>query len=1264
ECTARPDDLRVWHANVRQHGHYFSYDLLVENVGQATARWVVIYDKHEGFQIVPDDPAIDVTISTPPDWPADDNARVTEAVVRVGDLAAGERRTFHFRAAPILVQSVLHTSPTVYAIGRTTRFEFMPTATTYESGDASAPVTAPAIDATAAIAAADYLLVTNVPRLFFLERPVRVEVNRLLVSMAELAILRGGVLGYLQRAADPAFVKGLIAPGGEWADQLHVHFRLQEGGYLLIVGETEIVPAWTVDTTDIRWRNWGTTFEVPLSDDPYADTIHADNVPDLMVGRIIGNNAAALRRPIEASIAVAEGAGFARLHGVVTSGSEGSWEDFVLRARDIQTTLLGQMTPRGGAAAAYHWSRWIHKETISMDAGGFNLPLTENDGFVLADVDGDGGIEAVVVDDTTDVASAYRYADLSAGASTPSGSFPCRFTPYDGLAAGDIDDDGVDKIVVGTDEWDRITICNDYRHTPGDIFPEFDVDFDPWDVLAVGDLLGATRDQIILASTRGHGTVTVYSYDISGPSPQLWQVRTLEDIPFTAYDGFAVGNVAGGVGSRDEIIISRDDDDRILIYDGDGNKIGEIATGLISPYDGLAVGDVDGDGMDEIALIIDDVVDGKRRLFVYENDAWYWDATDGEWKLHDNTAHKLYARSLDFYGIRYTASDTRHDGFAIGDLHAGNGAEIAVARAGTDKLQLLDGHYPDGWRDRYLPPVRGAAASADIFTMTGHGWNDSCSPFRRDDILGTAFSAHPVVFALSCLTGNYEGTWSKIDKEGNLVNYTRGDNGIAEAFLGSGAAVYIGSTEVSDATANDASGQPFFEGWANSETAGRAFTQYERLRAGTGSSDWRYWIAEYNYYGDPKFGALGSIVGAGLAPAPTDPTPTPVSSLQVAIPPCQVELRGEEHRVTIPGGDILREVGKPAVPIYVMQTAIPAGYQVQNVTLAARTQLSTTEGLILPITEMTIDVRERETRRVSENPSGLMREPRRVSENPSGLATEEWYPAQDFAWRVIQGDGGASTLVVTIYPFYYNRLTTASQFYQAYTFDVEYAASAVTITELTTDKLAYRQGETVTVTLGLTSTAAAQDLVVEALIRGYGTGTVADGLLLRTLSAFTGAASFSPQWDSAGYAAGYYAIEATVKDAAGNVLAQSGAGFDLGIVAGEVASLTASPTFFHVGDAIDVALVFSNTGTVPITGTAVIQVTDAAGAIVQEYHHAISGLAPAAALRFDDRWTTSGAAGGQYRIVGYVLYDSRATEIKSVMVGTTRPVHLPLILKR
>ena len=32
---------------------------------------------------------------------------------------------------------------------------------------------------------------------------------------------------------------------------------------------------------------------------------------------------------------------------------------------------------------------------------------------------------------------------------------------------------------------------------------------------------------------------------------------------------------------------------------------------------------MDGDGADEIAVLIDDEIDGKRRLKIFQNDCWY-----------------------------------------------------------------------------------------------------------------------------------------------------------------------------------------------------------------------------------------------------------------------------------------------------------------------------------------------------------------------------------------------------------------------------------------------------------------------------------------------------------------------------------------------------------------------------------------------------------------------------------------------------------------
>ena len=121
--------------------------------------------------------------------------------------------------------------------------------------------------------------------------------------------------------------------------------------------------------------------------------------------------------------------------------------------------------------------------------------------------------------------------------------------------------------------------------------------------------------------------------------------------------------------------------------------------------------------------------------------------------------------------------------------------------------------------------------------------------------------------------------------------------------------------------------------------------------------------------------------------------------------------------------------------------------------------------------------------------------------------------------------------------------------------------------------------------------------------------------------------------------------------------------FRLGIISGETTTFTATPTYFDIGDSINVSLVFSNTGTVNITGTAVIRVQDKAGETVQEFWHDVTDLAPGNAVSLDDAWDTSGAEEGTYSILGYVLYDSMATDPMAAVVSTEARIYLPVILK-
>ena len=152
---------------------------------------------------------------------------------------------------------------------------------------------------------------SNASRLFAAYPLTPTTVNRLLSAMAELAQLKTGILG------DATYVGTVIGPGQAILSYsaAYVGFLLDtwgqgmigsdgvpghhpQNGYVLLVGESEIVPA-----RDLSKSDW----LVRLSDLWYGDTDHDWPNPERVVGRIIGDNALWLTKPIEASINVHKG---------------------------------------------------------------------------------------------------------------------------------------------------------------------------------------------------------------------------------------------------------------------------------------------------------------------------------------------------------------------------------------------------------------------------------------------------------------------------------------------------------------------------------------------------------------------------------------------------------------------------------------------------------------------------------------------------------------------------------------------------------------------------------------------------------------------------------------------------------------------------------------------------------------------------------------------------------------------------------------------
>jgi hypothetical protein len=414
----------------------------------------------------------------------------------------------------------------------------------------------------------------------------------------------------------------------------------------------------------------------------------------------------------------------------------------------------------------------------------------------------------------------------------------------------------------------------------------------------------------------------------------------------------------------------------------------------------------------------------------------------------------------------------------------------------VDKLHWND--YPESETNEFIANI----SNRDIVLYTGHGNPNWWVPgVHTDDADSLGFgSAKPFIYAVACLTGDYE------DDD---------DYNIAEAFFGSLTSVYIGATEKSTLSYSDLLLLYFLENWDSSESIGKTFKDLKRHYYND-DDVWKYLCYINNLYGDPKYGIipLGVLEEGNVYDLTTSAMnyDEPQSTLEIIIPDYEITSYKELDYIEIPGGEILlAEEGRPRVPYYTAYLKYPKSYRVQNVILNERTGLVTNIGLELPAVVYDYDT---------------------TSVDIKG----DWYPQDDYTWRVEENDDGSTTLIIAMYPFYYNPNTTMVKFYKNYVFDIEYISSNMIITELYTDKDIYNPGDKINIDLWFENSGESQDFIVNLVVKQEISETVLDGLLLRSLRDFKGIGSYSITWDSTDIIADSYFIEAAIADMSGNKL--------------------------------------------------------------------------------------------------------------------------------
>ncbi len=369
------------------------------------------------------------------------------------------------------------------------------------------------------------------------------------------------------------------------------------------------------------------------------------------------------------------------------------------------------------------------------------------------------------------------------------------------------------------------------------------------------------------------------------------------------------------------------------------------------------------------------------------------------------------------------------------------------------------------------------------------------------------------------------------------------------------------------------------------------------------------------------------VMGQG-APAGEAPT-----SITVTVPDYEVERAGEFDEVLIPGGgQLLVEEGRPLVPYYNTVVEYPKGYRIQEVLLTDKSKAKTDSGLRLATVELS-SYAERQLTRPKPLNQGV-------------------YPTTDYGWEAMYAHDGSATLVISVFPFFYDPATTRSTFYRNYSFDIRHIKTRVEITSVEPTKTTYEPGDKARLVLKLANEGSAQDVVASATVRkAFTLERVAD-IPAKTVSGLGKADSVLLEWPTKRRATGGYAVEVIIRDRSDNRLDQEWASFRIGTPEGEVSEFSVTPQHFEVGDDIRLRLGFKNTGSCGLKGSCVFRVMRD-GDVVDELRQGMSLLKPGASKTFTQTWNTKDAKkSSAYYAVGYVEFEGMACRPKSARFST------------
>ncbi len=938
-----------------------------------------------------------------------------------------------------------------------------------------------------------------------------------------------------------------------------------------------------------------------------------------------------------------------------------------------------------------------------------SLPFAQGDRIAVGDVKGFTKKQIIAVHG---VNSSVSICNAAGGAIIP--SFFLKFQPSDGFAVGDVNGDGKDEIIVGSVADHMIYVyegaAGDKSQTPAPLY-SFGFDYKAGDGLAIGDVLGSSPKQIIVASMSDSALLSkVFILSYTG--------AVLDSFPkmMSTGDAIAVGKPIVSWGDdKDEIVFTQNIFPSVAVWKQVSGSTGwggiKWFSRPVQPFFGLALGNVFGGQGDDIVIAdwneksIDfhragDAAGDKHvlhDLIQASGGSWAaklksdWSSQGyllivGETEIVPAYGGKTFGTALMVTGweeIRADVTDYPYASTAGEEIKP----ELSIGRIiGNTAIELMKPIETSiavakqqagyGFKAKTMFPVSGFPGTPPNNIDFQSEMIDVAIILKNKGLDGLA------MFNTDYAVYNAQGQFDKPATDAVVVpkffaNTPDKDIIFLAGHGNAGSWDAITSNDVMARTAPFGSTNPFV--FASSCMTGMYFVPNSFAEAflqrgagaylgatnwGMGSGDWvaKSFFEKWDLQQEPVGLAVKKVkqsIGdqqgdywSAIYHVYGDPKFPFVLPYYVPTPGSPVTAGAYATAIQVPDYHVTRVNGADQVWIEGGQAlAVPGLPEVPSY----RVFYDIPKGVM--VQDVTLESRSEPVSdtglNVPDTSMAIVAQSGSTADLSPQPKSVDWWPQRSFDWSVIEGPE-SNTLAITVYPFDYNPLTTDARFYKSYRFIVTSRLSSVDLTGLATNKESYAPGEPVTLSLALENKGTeSKDVIVSASVRDEGTGEAVGGLRLRTLKGLKGRSSYSGTWDSRGMPPGYYCVRVELRDANGTLLDHKTKTFRLNALAGEIAGFSATPETFDIGNPVVLSLTFKNAATQSISGLAVIRVLDKDRKPVAEFSHEITSLPSTESVTFNDSW--SAEAPGTYAATGVVLYDGKTSRTAELTIESNTP---------